>query len=496
MGDLWQELELRTRGWDALARQSLADAVWQDHVDARFVGTGDARALPLLFPYLRGGDRATRLRAITTAGRVFQGAGTAALTHLDWFTRHPDPFLRDRAVVVVAAALEGAAPATVTGVLRPWLDHANRFVRRSALDGLAQACAGSGDAMVLGELERGAATLGEPLSRSAVARVFAGRPDAAIWARVADEVDAVAILARGAGEAWFLRARDEVLAPRLTADVLPGEAAWWIGFRQRFALLALARVGRGYGMAALRPALALASAPIAGHALLSAAQPMFAGADEAVERPPLLALLRDGDAGRQRVAALALGRLLMGDADAEVLAALADGCRSRSGAVRAAMLLGLGLAARSSRDGELLALARAHLGHPETAVAALRAIGLLALGTADPAATALVRGELARWRTAPRPGPAHLRPLAACHWALGLIHLGTGDPSPLDDLLPTLALPDTLANREYRRAAAKALALIEHSEARLSLAADAEAELGHGHGIEGPWTGIVNCLGA
>jgi HEAT repeat protein len=489
MADVWSTLEERTRAWPALSRQALADAIWQDHVLARFAGSADPRALPYLYPYLRSPDRSTRLRAIATAARVFRGGGRSAIGRLEWFTANPDHFIRDRAVQVVAATMRGSQPTEVLEVLRPYLAHPNHFVRREAAAAAAHALNGCALPEAAAELERTCASAGSALAPELLALVFAGRPDAAVWPQLAAHPTALGILVHRADPAWFERALADCFAPAL-ADIHRF-------FRQREAVVALCFGGAGLGMAALRPALASAGKRHTGHALLAAVLQLFDGVDEAAERGPLIELARQGATPQRRVAAICLGRMLLGSGDPEAVQVLRDGIGARDGAVRSAMLQGLGLAARSSREGELITLCAAHLRDGQTTVAALRAISLLALGTGDPAADALMRRELAWHRAQPRAGHAHSRALAACHWALGLVHLGTGSLEAIDPLIETLALPDTLANREYRRAAAKALALIEHGEPTLALGAVESDGVYDGHwtsGLPGPWSGILTSL--
>ena len=72
MKDVWNALEERTRAWDALGRQGLADAVWEDYVTLRFGRTGDPRALDYLYPYLNHARPDIRSHAIAVAGRAVQ----------------------------------------------------------------------------------------------------------------------------------------------------------------------------------------------------------------------------------------------------------------------------------------------------------------------------------------------------------------------------------------------------------------------------------------
>ena len=154
MKDMWNALEERTRAWNALGRQGLADAIWEDYVTVRFARTGDLRALEYLYPYLNHAQKKNRLEAVEVAARVFEGRGPKALDHLDYFTKNPDPFLRDRAVRVMGAAVSGSRGDTILEVLAPYLNHRNQFIRKLALVALGKAAAGQASTEVLAEIQR------------------------------------------------------------------------------------------------------------------------------------------------------------------------------------------------------------------------------------------------------------------------------------------------------------------------------------------------------
>ena len=139
MRSVWNTLEERSRAWNALSRQGLADAIWDHYVPCRFGRTGDPRALEYLYPYLNHADVWTRRRAMSVAARVFEGRGPDAVAHLDYFTRNPLPWLRDRAVRVVGATVYGFPAKVVLDVLAPYLNHRNRFIRKQALVELGKA---------------------------------------------------------------------------------------------------------------------------------------------------------------------------------------------------------------------------------------------------------------------------------------------------------------------------------------------------------------------
>jgi len=52
---------------------------------------------------------------------VFEGRGPRAINALDYFTKNPDLFLRDRAVQVIGATVSGSREKIVLEVLAPYL---------------------------------------------------------------------------------------------------------------------------------------------------------------------------------------------------------------------------------------------------------------------------------------------------------------------------------------------------------------------------------------
>jgi HEAT repeat protein len=211
MKDLWMALEERTRTWDALRRQGLADSVWRDYVSVRFRRTGDPRALEYLYPYLNHADQETRRHAIDAAATVFEGRGAGFINALGYFTTNPDLFLRDRAVIVVGAAVTGSRDEVILEALTPYLNSPNLFVRKLALVALGKAAAGQASARVLAQIRRVGQLPGprEDEVRLAIATAFAGRPTEEVWSLVAGpqqqektdrDAGATAVLARGASE--------------------------------------------------------------------------------------------------------------------------------------------------------------------------------------------------------------------------------------------------------------------------------------------------------
>jgi len=480
MQDLWHALEERSRAWDALSRQGLADAVWEDYVTFRFGRTGDPRALAYLYPYLNHASRRVRETAIEVAGSVFEGRGPRALDALAYFTKNPDPFLRDRAVIPVGRAVSGSPDHVVLEVLRPYLEARNQFVRKLALVELGRACAGQASAKVLAEIRR----VGElPGPRAdevemAVARLFSGHPTEEAYALVArpeltDRIDtgnqqAVAELVAGASDEWYERACREMFEPRLHAQEGGGERRPFItDFIRRDGITALCRAARGRGMEPLRRMLHLRGRRCTLHALLHSAPDCFAGADLGANRAPLIDLVRKGDLQEQRIAALCLGRLAMGLDDTDSVAALRDLCQASSKAVQAAALTDLGMAARSSCDEGLRKLCLDHTESDETAAAAMRALGMIFLGSARGDVLADIRARADLYRGRPVQGRKYCKPLAACYRAAGLVYLGTGSAEPVDFLLDVLAVPRRHPGDEYHWTAARALVMIEFSETTL-----------------------------
>ena len=475
--DMWKTLEAQTCAWNALDRQGLADAIWEDFVSVRFGRTGDTRALEYLYPYLNRADRWTRLRAIEVAACVFEGRGPRALGPLDYFTKNPDPFLRDRAVQVVGAAVRGLREGIVLEVLEPYLNHPNRFVRRLALVELGRAAAGRASARVLAEIRRVAQASGSPEREVdlAIATAFAGRPTEEVYGLVArpelaDRIGtgnqkAVAVLVRGAPDAWYERAYEEVFRPRLHA----GDAAGWRAqFIRRDGITALIHASPGRGMGPLERMLHLRNSRCTGHALFCHAPICLAGADVGANREPLLALVRSGDVQAQRIAAVCLGRLVMGAEDGGAIEALRELCGARTLAVLAAALAGLGMAARSTCDEALRQLCLDRALNDETATSAIRALGTVFLGSGRADVFEEIRDRADFLRSRPVRGRKHCKPLAACYWATGMLYLGTGSMEPVDFLLDIFsARPASWAHDEYRWCAAKALVMVESSEAAL-----------------------------
>jgi len=253
---MWNTLEERTRAWHALGRQGLADAIWADYVSVGFSRTGDPRALEYLYPYLNHADKRTRLCAIEVAARVFEGRGPRAIDALDYFTGNPAPFLRDRAVQVIGAAVTGWPDGVVLDVLSPYLNHRNQFIRKLALVALGKASAGQASAQALAEIRRVGHTPGprEDEVDLAAATAFAGQPTEEVYRLVAkpdlsDRIDtgneyAVSVLVRGASDEWYKRACREVFEPRLHA----GSEVKWRHFVQCDGIVALCHAAPGRGM--------------------------------------------------------------------------------------------------------------------------------------------------------------------------------------------------------------------------------------------------------
>ena len=453
MPDLWTRLAEQTRAWSALERQSLADAVWHPYVIARFGRSGNARALPFLYPYLSHADRQTRHRAIDAAGRVFEGQGPEALDQLEYFTRNTDTFLRDRAVLIVGAALTDHPDEILLDLLKPYLEHKNRFVRRSAITALCRAAAGRASQRLLKivlEVEQRQGSRIWDLEYD-IGRLFAGRPTEAAYELVtrpeADE-EALGIMLQGAADEWFERGCRECF----NRD-------------PRWGMEGLAIAARGRGVKGLEPLLPLCRDHLVSKALMARAPACFDGVAPAPERGALEKLVRSGDLPVQRLAALCLGRLLVASEDRVGLDLLRPLLNSRNGSVRAAALAGLGQIAQSACDETLLALCLDHARDGETARAAVEALGRVFAGSGRFDLFAQLRDLARNWHARP-PGRKQYRPLVECYHAVGRIYQGTGLEEPFDFLLDALA-PSPRQWCSYRVAAARALIHIEFSPSAL-----------------------------
>lgn len=472
MSDMWSTLEEYSRAWTALDRQGLADAIWADYVSLRFGRTGDPRALEYLYPYLNHADRRTRQEAIEVAARVFEGRGPRALDGLDYFTKNPDPFLKDRAVVIVGAALTGSSASVLLDRLSPYLHHRNQFIQGLALDALGTASVAQANGEVLTEILRLAELpgIGRADVCRAIASVYSGKPTQAVYDLVAqydqetqcDDSRTLAVLIRDADDPWYERGCREVFEP-----VLHAEGTWDQHFIRRDGIHALCMASRGRGMAPLERMLHLCGDRCTGRAMLSDTQNCFVGADTAQNRQALIDLAEGAQVPVQRVAALCLGRLVVGEEDEQAINKLRQLCDAPNMAVQAAALDGLGMAARSTCDDDLrqLCLKRSRTG--ETATAAIRCLGMVFMGSGNARVAGDIRELAHGLRSRPVRGKKHSRPLSACYRAMGLVYLGTGSREPVQSLLDVLALPRTSRWSEYRESAAKALVMVEFSGSSL-----------------------------
>jgi len=489
MTDIWTLLEERTRAWHALGRQGLADAIWADTVAVRFGRSGDPRALEFLYPYLNHAQRHTRLAALAVAARVFEGRGVHSLDALDYFTRHPDPFLRDRSVRLVGAAVKGSAPAAILETLAPYLEHPSQFIRKHALIALSEASEGQADPQVVAEIQRVGKLPGPPPDEvlQALARACAGQPSDHAYGLLArhekvERIDvgaeiAISRLVRGASEEWYQRACREIFEPRLRME---HELTWYRNLIRRLGICALTHAGPGRGMDPFGRVMDQRNTGCMGHAMANNLIECFAGADTEEHRGPLLELARDGDLQQQRMAALCLGRLVMGEDDAESIDALVRVSGAHSGAVRAAGLRGLGMAARSTCDEALWQLCVERADDDETATAAIGALGMVYLGSGRSDVFGAIRDLAGRLRARPVRSRRHSKPLQTCYRAAGLVYLGTGAEEPVEFLLDVLALHRSSGGAVYGATASRSLVMIDFSEAALGWPMIAENALPHG----------------
>ncbi len=381
---------------------------------------------------------------------------------------------------VVGAAVAGSPDTVILDALAPYLSNRNRFVRKLAVVELGKAAFGQASKRVLAEVQR-VSEMGGPREDEvdmAVARAFAGRPTEEVYDLVAkielaDRMDtgneeAVAVLVRRAADEWYERACREVFEPRLHAHEQPGEGRrWFTDFIRRDGIRALCQASPGRGIEPLRRMLHLRGSRCTGHALMAHAPKLFGGADADASRGPLIELARDGDVPAQRIAAVCLGRLVMGLEDGESIEVLRSLAEAKNRAVQAAALAGLGMAARSVCDGELRKLFLDRSVEPETATAAIHALGMLFLGSGRTDVFEDVRRLADGYRSSPARGKKHCKPLAACYRAAGLVYLGTGSTEPAELLLDALARPRAHRMDEYHWAAGRALITVEFPEATL-----------------------------
>jgi hypothetical protein len=477
MNGIWNVLEERTRTWEALGRQGLADAIWDDYISVKFGRTGDPRALEYLYPYLNHANRHIRYRAVEVAARAFEGRGRKAIGDLDYFTKNRDPFLRDRSVQVIGAALSGLQDSFVLEELSSYLNHKNQFIRRQAVVALGAATAGRASQMALNEIQRVARRPGpwKDEVNFAIATAFTGRPTEEVYKIVAEagpdhwdweSQHHISILVRGASDEWYERACKEFFEPLLHAP----EDTESLGFVQRDGIGVLCYAAPRRGMDALNRMLHLRSKRITATAMLNCAQYCFAGADPQVNREPLFELVQNGDMWERRIAAVCLGRMMMGREDAETISLLVDLCDAKNSSVRCAALIGLGMAARSTCDEKLWQLCLKHALDYETARDAIRTLGMIFMGSGRSDVFQQIRDGADVYRRRPVKGRRYCKPLTTCYWATGLLYLGTGSTEPVEFLLDVLALPQVPRTQQYQWSAAKALVMIEFSEPAIARA--------------------------
>jgi hypothetical protein len=274
---------------------------------------------------------------------------------------------------------------------------------------------------------------------------------------------------RGAPDLWYERACEEVFKPKLHAgDAHNSRGVWISPFLWREGLSALCLASPGKGMAALNRILHLKNNACTLHAMTIAIPQCFEGADPGVNKQPLLDLLKTGDVPCQRLAAIALGRMMAGREDAETIGALQETCNTKNKAVQAASLNGLGLAARSTCREDLRKLCLRKAREPETTSAAIRAVGMVFLGAGRTDVLGDIRTMAEGLAQRPVLGKKHSKPLSACYHAAGLAFLGTGSLEAAQFLLDALAVPrGILRPCDDRWTAARSLVMVEFPPSKL-----------------------------
>ena len=127
----------------------------------------------------------------------------------------------------------------------------------------------------------------------------------------------------------------------------------------------------------------------------------------------------------------------------------------------------MGMAARSTCDEDVRRLCLDRAKDDETAPAAIHALGMVFLGSGRTEVFADIRRLAEHHRARPVRSRKYSKPLAACYLAAGLLYLGTGSEEPVQFLLDVLALPRRGRHGEYHWCAARALVMVEFSEATL-----------------------------
>lgn len=478
MGDLLKTLEEHSRTWHAISRQGLADAIWFHYVRARFKRTGDPRALEYLYPYLSNAQ--TRHQAIRVACEVFEGRGPRALEDLTYFLHNPDLFIKDRAVNLVGAAVTGASDRVILEALSPYLEDRNQFIRHQAVIALGKAARGLASERVYELLlEVGATTnISECDLTAAISTVFEGKANDEVYRRVVKpettwatclndyggDADKDSRMIDGADISWFERICEDIWDPMLKVEEEPEEVGrrWMRGLRHREAIMGVSVAGAGRGMVALERMLRVRQNGSAIRRMLDVAPRCVIGAKMDDCLGPLTELAQGGDVPAQRVAAICLGRLVMGQDHDESIALLTDLCNAKNSAVRAAALRGLAMAARSTCDEILRETCTDLMAHPETAREAVCALGALYLGSGRGDVFEDICGQATALRSRPLRGKKHCKPLAACYFSAGLVYVGTGSMEPVEFLLDGVARP-----RESQHMAVRGLVMIEFPESVL-----------------------------
>ena len=466
MADIFNILEERSRTWHALQRQHLAGIVWPGYVATRFGRTGDPRALEFLYPYLNHASRSTRLVAVRVAAKVFEGRGPRAIESLDYFTKHPDPFLKDRAVMLIGAALTGCRDEVILEHLASYLNHRNQFIRTQALVALGEAGMGQASQRVLTEIQR-VASLPGPKAEDvtlAVARAFTGKPtEEAYHLTVRPEIpDRVhtdggeyihaGILVKHASQEWYERACTDAFDPFLHIE---SDQFWERIFAQRDGVDGLSEAGEGRGMDPLMRMWHLRSAGCAGNAMYRwHTVSCFDGADRQANYGPIVELLRTSDVSGQRIAAVCLGKLMEGAEDAEAIELLVGLCDARNKAVQAAALRGIGMVAKSTCDERLRQICQDRAMEGETARDAINTLGSIFYGSARSDVFESLRQIADGYRNRPVRGKKHCGPLALCYRAIGWVYAGTGSTEPLEFFVDIVSRPRLRRYDEYQDYAA------------------------------------------
>ena len=488
-----ETLDKLTHAFPQREREQIGRAFGIPYTALRYQKTGSLEGLEFLYPFLNDSDKNVRRSALRAVGRIFHGTGADSIEKLHYLTGNRDLAIRDRSSVIVGLALAGEPADVILDVLRPTFTHRNAFirghgcvalgyagrgkayeellpvfeermsdgdgfVRTCAIDGLAEAFAGSGHDRALDLLGPFAPFPAFDIREGESRRQWHFR-----WRQqVGMHTDAAAAVARiafrSAAEARALDLLREYLRPRN----VPPKMGFEEQLAQRQGVHAVSWLLRGKPVEAVREMGFLLKRPTSAEPVWTRRVPRsaaifmlpgtFAGSGaDGIELATRL--LATDEHPTLRCAILSLGVAATGTCDENVLSALQPHLSHRNGAVRDVANIAVGLAFKGSASKPVFRLLR------ETNVKDRRgvstnyplAVGLVCQGTGNGEAAA----DLAELFTLNR---RRLTWYAAL--GIGLVYQGTSEARPVELLLPLFETP-------VLRHACHALLMVDFDEAQL-----------------------------